>query len=57
VITGDPNLGIDMLGVPKTIAMNLTFPEYVTKHNIQEMRKLVAAGPFEHPGGILLVIL
>lgn len=27
VITGDPNLGVDFVGVPKTIAMTLTFPE------------------------------
>ena len=27
VITGDPNLELDEVGVPKSIAMNLTFPE------------------------------
>ena len=27
VITGDPNLELDEVGVPRTIAMNLTFPE------------------------------
>ena len=27
VITGDPNLALDEVGVPRTIAMNLTFPE------------------------------
>ena len=27
VITGDPNLQLDEVGVPKSIAMNLTFPE------------------------------
>ena len=34
VITPDPNLAIDQLGVPKTIAQNLTFPELVTPLNI-----------------------
>jgi DNA-directed RNA polymerase beta' subunit len=34
VITPDPNLAIDQLGVPKTIAQNLTFPEIVTPFNI-----------------------
>lgn len=34
VITGDPNIGIDELGVPWTIAQNLTFPETVTQHNV-----------------------
>ena len=29
VITPDPNLGIDQLGVPRTVAMNMTIPEIV----------------------------
>ncbi|KAF8885266.1 hypothetical protein CPB84DRAFT_1850463 [Gymnopilus junonius] len=29
VITGDPNLELDEVGVPKSIAMNLTYPEKV----------------------------
>lgn len=36
VITGDPNLGIDELGVPWSIALNLTFPETVTPFNIEK---------------------
>ena len=55
VITGDPNLGIDQLGVPRTIAMNLTFPERVTRHNIHEMRKLIERGPTEHPGAKTII--
>jgi DNA-directed RNA polymerase II subunit RPB1 len=34
VITADPNLRIDQVGVPKTVAQNLTFPEIVTPFNI-----------------------
>jgi len=34
VITPDPNLRIDQVGVPKTVAQNLTFPEIVTPFNI-----------------------
>ena len=34
VITPDPNLQIDQVGVPRTIAQNLTFPEIVTPFNI-----------------------
>lgn len=33
VISGDPNIAIDELGVPWSIALNLTFPEVVTPHN------------------------
>lgn len=34
VITPDPNLDIDQVGTPRTIAMNLTYPEIVTPFNI-----------------------
>ncbi len=37
VITADPNLGIDQLGVPRSIAMNMTFPELVTKYNLVQV--------------------
>ena len=36
VITPDPNLGIDEVGVPRTIAQNLTFPEVVSPFNINQ---------------------
>ena len=50
VITPDPNISIDELGVPKTIAMNLTFPEKVTRYNLEECKQLVLNGPDSHPG-------
>jgi DNA-directed RNA polymerase II subunit RPB1 len=50
VITGDPNLALDELGVPWGIALNLTFPEVVTPHNLERMRALVAHGPHPPPG-------
>jgi len=34
VITPDPNLAIDQVGIPRSIAKQLTFPEMVTPHNI-----------------------
>ena len=34
VITPDPNLQIDQVGVPRSIAANMTFPEIVTPFNI-----------------------
>jgi DNA-directed RNA polymerase II subunit RPB1 len=33
VIGGDPMLEIDQVGVPRSVAMNLTFPERVTPIN------------------------
>jgi DNA-directed RNA polymerase beta' subunit len=50
VITPDPNLSIDELGVPFKIAMNLTFPEVVNRHNAAELRRLVLNGPDTYPG-------
>ncbi|EGG15801.1 RNA polymerase II largest subunit [Cavenderia fasciculata] len=50
VITADPNLSIDQVGVPRSIALNLTYPETVTPFNIDRMRELIRRGPDEHPG-------
>eukprot|EP00798_Chlamydomonas_sp_ICE-L_P027288 gene27288-biopygen3118 len=50
VITPDPNLSIDELGVPKRIAMNLTFPEVVNQYNIEELKLLVEKGADQYPG-------
>jgi DNA-directed RNA polymerase II subunit RPB1 len=50
VITPDPYIGLDELGVPVKIAMNITFPEEVNRYNMEEMRKLVRNGPDVWPG-------
>eukprot|EP00879_Flechtneria_rotunda_P007746 GHRR01008119.1.p1 GENE.GHRR01008119.1~~GHRR01008119.1.p1 ORF type:complete len:397 (+),score=88.62 GHRR01008119.1:514-1704(+) len=50
VITGDPNIGIDELGVPWSIAQNLTFAETVTPQNIARLTELVNIGPHPPPG-------
>jgi len=50
VISPDANLNIEQLGVPKKIAMNLTFPEVVNKFNINKMYKLIKNGNKVYPG-------
>jgi DNA-directed RNA polymerase beta' subunit len=45
VVSPDPNLDINEVGVPLEIAMRLSVPEKVTEWNIDEMRKLVSNGP------------
>ena len=50
VITPDPNLGIDEVGVPVSIASNLTFPEHVVGQNMARLQRLVDNGPGSHPG-------
>ncbi|MHA1276262.1 MAG: DNA-directed RNA polymerase subunit A' [Candidatus Helarchaeota archaeon] len=50
VISPDPNLSINQVGVPYDIAKILTVPERLTEWNIEEMRKLIINGPEIHPG-------
>ncbi|KAJ8310654.1 hypothetical protein KUTeg_012519 [Tegillarca granosa] len=55
VITPDPNLRIDQVGVPRTIAQNMTFPEIVTPFNIDRMHELVQRGANQYPGAKYVV--
>jgi len=50
VITPDPNIGINQLGVPLKIAKNLTFPEIVTQYNYEELSTYVKNGYDVYPG-------
>lgn len=55
VITPDPNLPIDTIGVPRTIAQNLTFPEIVTPFNIDKLQELVNRGDTQYPGAKYII--
>ncbi|KAG2176195.1 hypothetical protein INT43_005429 [Umbelopsis isabellina] len=55
VITGDPNLSVDEVGVPRSIARTLTYPEIVTPYNIDKLQTLVRNGPTEHPGAKYII--
>ncbi|KAL1986468.1 hypothetical protein VTN96DRAFT_6388 [Rasamsonia emersonii] len=55
VITGDPNLSLDEVGVPKSTAMILTYPEVVTPYNIHFLQELVNNGPNNYPGARYIV--
>ncbi|MFH4974741.1 hypothetical protein AB6A40_001450 [Gnathostoma spinigerum] len=50
VISPDPNLRIDQVGVPVHVAKILTFPEIVNDANIERMKRLVRNGDSKHPG-------
>lgn len=54
VISPDPNLGIDEVGIPLKIATHMTYPVSVTPFNIKLMRELVLNGPNIHPGAIFI---
>ncbi|XP_038050606.1 DNA-directed RNA polymerase II subunit RPB1-like isoform X1 [Patiria miniata] len=55
VITPDPNLSIDQVGVPRTIAQNLTYPEIVTPFNIDKLQELVRLGHNQYPGAKYII--
>lgn len=55
VITGDPNISIEEVGVPKSVAKNLTFPETVNRLNIHKMQELVDRSP-EYPSAKFVIL-
>ena len=50
VITGDPMLQNDQVGIPLYIAKILTYTEIVTKENIDKLKICLANGPNIYPG-------
>src|SRR5690242_418060 len=50
VIGPDPNLSIEEVAVPERVAKNLTYPEKVTRYNIEKLKKLVLNGANKYPG-------
>lgn len=50
VITPDPNISVEELGMPIRIAMTLTFPEVVHSGNMQHLHSMVMNGPNVYPG-------
>ena len=54
VITPDPNLCIDEIGLPEVFAKKLTYRTPVTHWNVEELRQAVINGPDVHPGAIFV---
>jgi DNA-directed RNA polymerase I subunit RPA1 len=50
VISPDPNIETNEIGVPPVFARKLTYPEPVTSHNVEDMRQAVINGPNKWPG-------
>ncbi|QSL65865.1 hypothetical protein MERGE_000144 [Pneumocystis wakefieldiae] len=55
VIGPDPNLSIDQVAIPERIAKILTYPERVTHHNIEQLKKAIINGPNIHPGANYII--
>lgn len=50
VITPDPFINVDEIGLPEVFARKLSYPVPVTSWNVTELRKMVLNGPNVHPG-------
>lgn len=50
VITPDPLINVDEIGLPEVFARKLSYPVPVTSWNVTELRKMVINGPNVHPG-------
>lgn len=52
VISPDPNIETNEIGVPPVFAVKLTYPEPVTPYNVAELSRAVINGPDVWPGAI-----
>lgn len=50
VISPDPNLSVEEVGIPVHVAKILSFPETVTHFNIVKLREMIIRGPDRWPG-------
>ena len=55
VISPDPMIGLNEVGVPLVIAMKLTVPERVNDWNVSYLKKFVEKGPEKYPGANYIV--
>ncbi|MFH1916794.1 MAG: DNA-directed RNA polymerase subunit A' [Nanoarchaeota archaeon] len=55
VISPDPKLQINEVGVPFVIAMKLTVPERVTEWNKEYLKKFIEKGPHQYPGSNYII--
>ncbi|XP_062117647.1 DNA-directed RNA polymerase I subunit 1 [Humulus lupulus] len=50
VISPDPYLAVNEIGIPPYFALRLTYPERVTPWNVAKLRDAIVNGPEIHPG-------
>ncbi|MFP4524153.1 MAG: DNA-directed RNA polymerase subunit A' [Candidatus Woesearchaeota archaeon] len=55
VISPDPKIKINEVGVPQKVAMKLTVPERVTEWNMTYLKKFIQRGPKEYPGSNYII--
>eukprot|EP01035_Chromulina_nebulosa_P016810 gene16810-22294_t len=54
VISPDPNLSVDQVGIPILVAKTMTYPEKVNRYNIDKLRRMILNGPDVHPGASIV---
>jgi DNA-directed RNA polymerase subunit A' len=57
VISPDPNISINEVGVPEMIAKEVTVPVYVNEWNIDELKEYIKNGSDVHPGANYVIRL
>ncbi len=50
VVSPDPNISINEIGLTEYVARTLTVPVRVTEHNLEDLRNFVRRGPDAYPG-------
>ncbi|KAG2258321.1 hypothetical protein Bca52824_077615 [Brassica carinata] len=50
VISPDPFIAVNDIGIPPCFALKLTYPERVTPWNVEKLRQAIINGPDIHPG-------
>ncbi|HME86841.1 MAG TPA: DNA-directed RNA polymerase subunit A', partial [Candidatus Nanoarchaeia archaeon] len=55
VISPDPMISINEVGVPEVIAKKLTVPERVTEWNMEYLKEFVKKGPEQYPGSNYII--
>jgi len=55
VISPNPHISINEVGVPEVIAKILTVPTHVTEWNIEDMKQVIINGPDKHPGANYII--
>lgn len=57
VISPDPYINVNEIGIPMVFAKKLTYPEPVNQFNYEKLRLAVKNGPEVHPGYILMIFI
>jgi DNA-directed RNA polymerase subunit A' len=55
VISPDPIISMNEVGVPVDIAKQLTIPERINKYNLEELKTIITNGPDAHPGANYII--